>query len=202
MARYIGPKSKIARRFGEPIYGPDKSLEKRNYPPGFHGKTKKRKKLSVYGIQLNEKQKAKYIYGVLERQFRKIFEKSARKEGVTGEVLLQHLEARLDNVVFRLGIGLSRDAARQLVSHRHILVNGEICNIPSYEVKVGDVIAVREKSKSLEVIVNSVSRGVAGKYSWLEWDSKLLAGKFLNKPSREEIPEKINEQFIVELYSK
>jgi len=202
MARYIGPKSKIARRFGEPIYGPDKSLEKRNYPPGFHGKTKKRKKLSVYGVQLNEKQKAKYIYGVLERQFRKIFEKSARKEGVTGEVLLQHLESRLDNVVFRFGIGLSRDAARQLVSHRHILVNGEICNIPSYEVKVGDVISVREKSKSLEVIVNSVSRGIAGKYSWLEWDSKLLAGKFLNKPSREEIPEKINEQFIVELYSK
>ena len=202
MARYRGPKTKISRRFGEPLFGADKYLERRNYPSGQHGKMSKRKKQSVYGIQLNEKQKAKYIYGILEKQFKKTFEKADRKEGVTGEILLQLLESRLDNMVYRLGIAPTRRAARQLVSHRHILVNGDICNIPSYELKDGDTVSVREKSKSLEVISQSVERGRAGQYSWLEWDSKLLSGKLLNRPVREDIPENINEQLIVELYSK
>jgi small subunit ribosomal protein S4 len=202
MARYTGPKTKISRRFGEPLFGADKYLERRNYPPGEHGKMSKRKKQSVYGIQLNEKQKAKYIYGVLERQFRKTFTKAARKEGVTGEILLQLLEMRLDNVVYRLGIAPTRRAARQLVSHKHILVNGQIVNIPSYELRTGDIISVREKSKSLQVITDSLEKGRAGQSAWLEWDAKLMTGKVLNKPSREEIPEKINEQLIVELYSK
>ena len=202
MARYKGPKTKISRRFGEPLFGPDKILDRKNYPPGMHGQTKRRKNSSVYGIQLNEKQKAKYIYGVLEKQFRNTFKKAASKDGVTGELLLQLLEARLDNMVFRMGIANTRRAARQLVGHKHILVNGNVCNIPSYEVKEGDVIGVRERSKSLEVISDSLSRGTVGKFSWIEWDSALLSGKFLNKPTREEIPENINEQLIVELYSK
>jgi small subunit ribosomal protein S4 len=202
MARYIGPKTKISRRFGEPLFGPDKYLERRNYPPGFHGKNAKRRKKSVYGIQLNEKQKAKYIYGVLERQFSKMFHKAASKEGVTGEILLQLLETRLDNIVYRLGIAPTRAAARQLVSHKHILVNGKLCNIPSYEVRVGDIVSVREKSKSLLAITESVAKGRAGQYQWLEFDAKLMAGKIIAMPTREEIPEKINEQLIVELYSK
>jgi len=202
MARYTGPKTKISRRFGEPLFGSDKYLDKKNYPPGMHGKLKRRKKMSVYGIQLNEKQKAKYIYGVLEKQFSNLFKKAAGREGVTGEILLQLLECRLDNMVFRMGIAPTRSAARQFVGHKHILVNGNVCNIPSYEVKVGDIVSVRERSKSLEVVTDSVSRGKAGQYSWIEWDAKLLSGKLLNKPSREDIPENINEQLIVELYSK
>ncbi len=202
MARYTGPKTKIARRFGEPLFGPDKYLDKKNYPPGIHGKMNKRKKLSVYGIQLNEKQKAKYIYGVLEKQFRNAFKKAARKEGVTGELLLQLLESRLDNVVYRMGIAPTRRAARQLVGHKHILINGEVCNIPSYEVKLTDVISVRERSKSLEVITDSLAKGGVGRYPWIEWDANLMSGKMLNRPTREEIPENINEQLIVELYSK
>ncbi|MBN2890394.1 MAG: 30S ribosomal protein S4 [Bacteroidales bacterium] len=202
MARYTGPQTKIARRFGEPLFGPDKYLERRNYPPGLHGKMKKRKKLSVYGVQLNEKQKAKFIYGVLEKQFRNAFKKAARKEGITGELLLQILESRLDNVVFRMGIAPTRRASRQLVGHKHILINGEVCNIPSYEVKLGDIVSVRERSKSLEIITDTITRGIAGKYSWIEWDNSLMSGKMLNRPSREEIPENINEQLIVELYSK
>jgi len=202
MARYIGPKSKIARKFGDPIYGPDKSLEKKNYPPGHHGLNRKRKKLSVYGIQLQEKQKAKYTYGILERQFLNLFNKASRSKGVTGEVLLQLLESRLDNVVFRLGISPSRNGARQLVSHKHITVNGNVVNIPSYQVKAGDLIGVREKSKSLETITNSLSSARYTKSSWLEWDENQMVGKFLNLPERSEIPENIKEQLIVELYSK
>ena len=202
MAKYIGSKSKIARKFGEPIFGPDKHLEKKNYPPGQHGINKKRKKVSVYGIQLKEKQKAKYTYGVLERQFLNLFKKASRSKGITGEVLLQLLESRLDNVVYRLGIAPTRSAARQLVSHRHIVVNNEITNIPSYQVKPGDIIGVREKSKSLEEITNSLSSARYTKSSWLEWDQSLHSGKFLNMPQREEIPENIKEQLIVELYSK
>jgi ribosomal protein S4, bacterial/organelle type len=201
MARYTGPKTKIARKFGEPIFGSDKYFEKKNYPPGMHGANKRRKKVSEYGTQLQEKQKAKYTYGILERQFRKIFDLASKKKGVTGLILLQLIESRLDNVVYRLGIAPSRCAARQLVSHRHIAVNGEILNIPSYLVKVGDVISVREKSKSLEVITNSIE-GHANRFSWLEWDGEKMTGKFLNYPSREDIPENINEQLIVELYSK
>lgn len=201
MARYTGPKTKIARKFGEPIYGPDKYLEKRNYPPGMHGLNKRRKKVSEYGTQLQEKQKAKYTYGVLERQFHKTFELARRKEGVTGLILMQLLESRLDNVVYRLGIAPTRDAARQLVSHRHITVNGQILGIPSYLVKVGDIIGVREKSKSLEVITNSLE-GHTNRFSWLEWDGEKMSGRFMNYPLREEIPENINEQLIVELYSK
>ncbi len=201
MARYIGPKSKIARKFGDPIYGPDKSYDKKNYPPGQHGVNKKRKKSSEYGLQLREKQKAKYTYGVLERQFANMFDKAQRSKGVTGEVLLQLLEARLDNIVYRLGISPTRAGARQLVSHRHITVNGEVVNIPSYSVKPGDVVAIREKSKSLEVIHNSLgSRRV--NVSWLEWDSSVMAGKLINRPERDQIPETIKEQLIVELYSK
>lgn len=202
MARYTGPKTKIARKFGEPIFGSDKYFEKRNYPPGMHGAAARRKKVSEYGTQLKEKQKAKYTYGVLEKQFRKTFELARRKEGVTGLILMQLMESRLDNLVYRLGIAPTRNAARQLVSHRHITVNGEILNIPSYLAKVGDVIGVREKSKSLEVITNSVEGRSTSNHAWLEWDAAKMCGKFLNYPTREEIPENINEQLIVELYSK
>lgn len=201
MARYTGPKTKIARKFGDPIYGADKSFERKNYPPGFHGASKKRRKTSEYGLQLKEKQKAKYTYGVLEKQFANLFGKASRNKGVTGEVLLQLLESRLDNIVYRLGISPSRCGARQLVTHRHITVNNEIVNVPSAHVKPGDVIGVREKSKSLEVITNSLeARNV--NVSWLEWDQSLMAGKFISVPTREEIPENIKEQLIVELYSK
>ncbi len=202
MARYTGPKSKIARKFGEPIYGSDKYLDKKNYPAGQHGLEKKRKKVSEYGIQLKEKQKAKYTYGLLERQFANLFKKANRSSGVTGEVLLQLLESRLDNVVYRLGIAPTRPAARQLVSHRHIVVNGNVLNIPSYHVKVGDIVGVREKSKALEVIQNSVQGANRSRFNWLEWDSSSLSGKFMNIPAREDIPENIKEQLIVELYSK
>lgn len=202
MARYIGPKSRIARKFGEPIYGPDKAFEHKNFPPGMHGNSKRRKKVSEYGTQLREKQKAKYMYGVLERQFRNIFEKAHSHKGVTGTVLLQLLESRLDNVVYRLGIAPSRAAARQLVSHKHIIVNGEVVNIPSFTVRPGDVVGVREKSKSLEAITNSLSARRHSNFSWLEWNNETKAGKFLNVPEREEIPENIKEQLIVELYSK
>ncbi|MBI9038064.1 MAG: 30S ribosomal protein S4 [Bacteroidales bacterium] len=201
MARYIGPKTKIARKFRDPIYGPDKSYERKNYPPGQHGNSKRRKKQSEYGIQLMEKQKAKYTYGILERQFKNTFHKASRKKGITGEILLQLIEARLDNVVFRLGIAPSRNAARQLVSHRHISVNGELVNIPSYSVKPGDIVGVREKSKSLEVVTDSLA-GRSNQFSWLEWDEDKMAGKFVNYPERDEIPENIKEQLIVELYSK
>ncbi len=201
MARYIGPKTKIARKFKDPIFGPDKSFEKKNYPPGQHGNSKRRRKQSEYGIQLQEKQKAKYTYGILERQFKNTFIKASRKKGITGEILLQLIEARLDNVVFRLGIAPSRTAARQLVSHRHIIVNGNVVNIPSYSLKHDDTVGVREKSKSLDIITESLSSR-SDKFSWLEWDQEKLTGKFLNYPEREEIPEKIKEQLIVELYSK
>lgn len=200
MARFRGPKSKISRKFGEPIFGASKALQKKNYPPGQHGRGR-RKKQSEYAIQLAEKQKAKYTYGVLERQFSNIFEKASRKSGITGEILLQLLESRLDNTVYRLGIAPTRRAARQLVSHKHITVNGEIVNIPSYSLKNNDVVAVREKSKSLEAITNSLASNNK-KFSWLEWDSVNREGKYLNSPSREEIPENIKEQLIVELYSK
>jgi len=201
MARYTGPKSKIARKFKEPIYGPDKALDKKAYPPGQHGPNKRRRKESEYGVQLMEKQKAKYTYGILERQFRNTFKAAARRGGVTGENLLQLCEARLDNVVFRLGIAPSRNSARQLVNHRHIVVNGTINNIPSYSVRPGDVIEVRERSKSLEIITNSLA-GRPGRSAWLEWDEEKLAGKMIQYPTREEIPENIKEQLIVELYSK
>lgn len=201
MARYIGPKTKIARKFNDPIYGPDKSYEKKKYPPGQHGNSRRRKKLSEYGIQLQAKQKAKYTYGILERQFRNLFDKANRQEGITGEVLLQLCEARLDNVVYRLGIAPTRSAARQLVSHRHITVNGEIVNIPSYSLRSGEAVGVREKSKSLETINDSLASRTNA-YSWLEWDSEKLEGKFTNYPERADIPENINEQLIVELYSK
>ena len=201
MARYIGPKSRIARRFKEPIFGPDKNFEKKNYPPGMHGQTKRRSKLSEYGTQLMEKQKAKYTYGILERQFRNTFLKASSKKGITGEVLLQLIEARLDNVVYRLGIAPTRSAARQLVGHRHITVNGKVVNVPSCELKPGDIVAVRERSKSLEVITDALTSR-ANAYSWLEWDNHMLAGKFMNYPERAEIPENIREQLIVELYSK
>ena len=192
MARYIGPKTKIARRFKDPIFGPDKYFEKKNFPPGMHGNSKRRNKQSEYGIQLAEKQKAKYTYGILERQFRNLFEKAARSHGITGEVLLQFIEARLDNVVYRLGIAPSRSAARQLVGHRHITVNGSVVNIPSYHLRPGDIIAVREKSKSLETVTDSLS-GRGQQYSWLEWDISMMTGKFMNYPPREEIPENIKE---------
>lgn len=202
MARYTGPKSKIARKFGEPIEGHSKALQKKNYPPGQHGRGR-RKKQSEYAIQLAEKQKAKYIYGVLERQFAKMFDIASRKTGVTGENLLQLLEARLDNTVYRLGISPTRRGARQLVSHKHILVNGELVNIPSFTLKPGDVVSVRERSKSLEAITNSLAgTGGAHKYSWLEFDKPTLTGKFVSVPVRDDIPENIKEQLIVELYSK
>ena len=202
MARYTGPKSKIARKFREPIFGPDKALEKKNYPPGQHGPSKRRGKQSEYAIQLLEKQKAKYTYGVLERQFSNLFVKAAAKQGITGENFLKLLEARLDNVVYRLGIATTRAAARQLVSHKHITVNGEVVNIPSYSIRPGDVIAVRERSQSLEAISNSVAGRAVNKFSWLEWDAKALSGKFLTYPERADIPENIKENLIVELYSK
>lgn len=201
MARYTGPKTKIARKFGEPIFGEDKVLAKKNYAPGQHG-ANRRKKISEYGNQLREKQKAKYTYGVLERQFRNLFDKAERTKGITGEILLQLLEARLDNVVFRLGIAPTRAAARQLVNHRHITVNGKVLNIPSYSVKPGDVVAVREKSKSLEVIADALAGFNHSKYPWLEWDENVKGGKLLHLPQREDIPENIKEQSIVELYSK
>jgi small subunit ribosomal protein S4 len=201
MARYTGPRTKIARRFKDPIFGPDKSYEKKNYPPGQHGNSKRRKKLSEYGVQLMEKQKAKYTYGILERQFKNVFHIATSKKGVTGEILLQLIESRLDNVVYRLGISPTRDGARQLVCHRHITVNGKVVNIASFTVKSGDVVAVRERSKSLEVIVNSL-QGRVNAFSWLEWDAAMMSGKFLNLPLRSEIPENIKEQLIVELYSK
>ncbi|MFN5318714.1 MAG: 30S ribosomal protein S4 [Bacteroidia bacterium] len=201
MARYRGPKSKIARKFREEIFGPDKYLSKKNYPPGQHGQAKKRAKMSEYAVQLLEKQKAKYTYGILERQFAKIFDRASRAKGITGENLLKFIEARLDNVVYRMGIAPSRSAARQLVSHRHITVNGSVVNIASYTLKAGDVVAVREKSKSLEVISGSVA-GHPSKYSWIEFNASSLSGTFLNYPDREQIPENIREQLIVELYSK
>ncbi len=201
MARYTGPSTKIARKFGEPIFGPDKSYERKNYPPGQHGLAKKRKKTSEYGVQLKEKQKVKYTYGVLERQFRNLFEKASKMKGRKGENLVLLLECRLDNMVYRLGIAPSRAAARQLVSHRHIILNGELSSIPSALVKPGDIIGVRERSKSLEVIQDSLS-AASNKLSWLEWDASSMQGKFLNLPERTEIPETINEQLIVELYSK
>ena len=201
MARYTGPKSKIARKFGEPIFGPDKVLSKKNYPPGQHGNGRK-KKSSEYGIQLREKQKAKYTYGVLEKQFRNMFDKALRSRGITGEVLLQMLESRLDNIVFRLGIAPTRAAARQLVSHRHIVVDGSVVNIPSYSVKPGQLISVREKSKSLEVVSEALSGFNHSKYPWIEWDQTSMTGKYLHIPERADIPENIKEQLIVELYSK
>ena len=202
MARYRGPQTKVARKFGSPIFGPDKAFEKKNYPPGQHGPNKRRKKVSEYGIQLKEKQKAKYTYGLLEKQFYNLFKKASSSKGITGEVFLQLLESRLDNVVFRLGISRSRSAAKQIVSHRHITVNDEVVNIPSYILKPGDIIGVREKSKSLEVISDSLSKGSHTRYSWIEWDDDSLKGKFVNIPEREDIPENIKEQLIVELYSK
>jgi len=201
MARYIGPKTRMARRFGEAIYGPDKVLAKRNYPPGQHGNNRRRK-TSEYGVMLAEKQKAKYTYGVLERQFRNMFTKAAATSGITGEILLQNLECRLDNVVFRLGIAPTRAAARQLVSHRHITVDGRVTNIASYSVKPGQIVAVREKSKSLEVINDSLAGFNHSKYPWIEWDENVKGGKLLHKPERADIPENIREQLIVELYSK
>ena len=200
MARYTGPSTKIARKFGEPIFGTDKDFEKRNYPPGQHGLASKRKKKSEYGIQLKEKQKVKYTYGLLEKQFRNLYEKASRMKGQKGENLIILLESRLDNLVYRMGVAPTRAAARQLVSHAHITLNGVVCNIPSAHVKPGDVVAVRERSKSLEVITNSVAS--AAMYSWIEFDAKALTGKYLNVPVRTEIPETINEQLIVELYSK
>ena len=200
MARYIGPSTKIARKFGEPIFGTDKDFEKRNYPPGQHGLASKRKKKSEYGIQLREKQKVKYTYGLLERQFRNLYEKASRMKGQKGENLIILLESRLDNIVYRMGVAPTRAAARQLVSHAHITLNGIVCNIPSAIVKPGDVVAVRERSKSLEVITNSLAS--AAKYSWIEFDAKTLTGNYLNTPVRTEIPENIDEQLIVELYSK
>ena len=201
MARYTGPKTKIARKFGEPIFGPDKVLQKRNFPPGQHGQNKRRK-TSEYGVQLREKQKAKYTYGVLEKQFRNLFEKASNMKGITGELLLQLLESRLDNVVYRLGVAPTRAAARQLVLHRHVTVNGAVVNIPSYQVLPGDVVGVREKSKSLEVIADALAGFNHTKYPWIEWDEATKAGKFLHVPAREDIPENIKEQLIVELYSK
>jgi len=200
MARFRGPKAKVGRRYGEPIIGAAKTVQKKSYPAGMHGRGR-RKKQSEYAIQLMEKQKAKYTYGVLERQFRSMFEKATRKPGITGEVLLQMLEGRLDNTVYRLGIAKTRRAARQLVLHKHITVNGEIVNVPSYALKEGDIVAVRERSKSLEVISDSLA-SQNKRFSWLEWDSNELAGKYINPPTREEIPENIKEQLIVELYSK
>ncbi|MBQ5380340.1 MAG: 30S ribosomal protein S4 [Paraprevotella sp.] len=201
MARYTGPKSRIARRFGEAIFGPDKVLSKRNFPPGQHGNNR-RKKTSEYGVMLAEKQKAKYTYGVLEKQFRNMFDKAARTSGITGEILLQNLECRLDNIVFRLGIAPTRAAARQLVGHKHIVVDGEVLNIPSYSVKPGQIIGVREKSKSLEVIADALAGFNHSKYPWIEWDENTKSGKLLHKPERADIPENIKEQLIVELYSK
>ncbi|MBO6533044.1 MAG: 30S ribosomal protein S4 [Muricauda sp.] len=201
MARYTGPKTNIARKFGEAIFGDDKSFEKKNYPPGQHGNNRRRGKKSEYAIQLMEKQKAKYTYGILEKQFRNLFAEAKRKEGVTGEVLLQLCESRLDNVVFRMGISPSRRGARQLVSHRHITVNGEVVNIPSYSLRAGDVVGVREKSKSVQAIVDSLANN-SSVYEWITWNSEKKEGTFVAVPERLQIPENIKEQLIVELYSK
>ncbi len=201
MARYTGPKTKIARKFGEAIFGEDKAFEKRNYPPGQHGQTRRRGKQSEYAVQLLEKQKAKYTYGILERQFRNIFAKANRSKGVTGEVLLQLCESRLDNVVYRMGISPSRSGARQLVSHRHITVNGELVNIPSYTLKAGDVVGVREKSKSLQTIQDALAAS-SSVYEWITWNTEKKEGTFVSIPERVQIPENIKEQLIVELYSK
>ena len=203
MARYRGPKAKIARKFNDPIFGPSKALQKKSYPPGQHGRSRRRKQ-SEYAIQLLAKQKAKYTYGVLERQFANLFDKASRSQGITGEVLLQLLEARLDNVVYRLGISPTRRGARQLVGHKHITVNGELVNIPSYSLKPGDIVGVREKSKSLQAVVDSVAghSGKASRYSWLEWDGTAMSGRYTMHPQRDEIPENLQEQLIVELYSK
>ena len=201
MARYTGPKTKIARKFGEAIFGDDKSFEKRNFPPGQHGNAKRRGKKSEYAIQLMEKQKAKFTYGILERQFRNLFEKASRSKGVTGEALLQLCESRLDNVVYRFGLSPSRSGARQLVSHRHITINGSIVNIPSYQVKVGDIVGIREKSKSLNIIIEANGKD-ASAYEWLSWNREQLQGTYVSVPERIQIPENIKEQLIVELYSK
>ncbi|MEZ4853545.1 30S ribosomal protein S4 [Flavobacterium sp.] len=201
MARYTGPKTKIARKFGEAIFGDDKAFEKRNYPPGQHGLAKRRGKKSEYAIQLMEKQKAKYTYGILEKQFRNLYEKASAASGVTGEILLQLCEARLDNVVYRMGIAPSRRAARQIVSHRHITVNGEVVNVPSYHLKPGDKVAVREKSKSLEAITNSLA-SASQVYEWITWNNDTKEGTFVSVPQRLQIPENIKEQLIVELYNK
>lgn len=201
MARYIGPKSRIARKFKEPIFGPDKVLEKKNYPPGQHGLSKKRSKQSEYAVQLQEKQKAKYTYGILERQFAKIYTMAQRAHGVTGEVLLQLIESRIDNVVYRMGIAPTRSSARQLVGHRHITVNGNVVNIPSYILKPGDTVAVRERSKTMEVISNSVASST-NSFPWMDFDKTTMSGKFITIPERLQIPENIKEQLIVELYSK
>ena len=203
MARYRGPKAKIARKFNDPIFGPSKALQKKSYPPGQHGRSRRRKQ-SEYAIQLMAKQKAKYTYGVLERQFANLFDKASRSQGITGEVLLQLLEARLDNVVYRLGISPTRRGARQLVGHKHVTVNGEVVNIPSYSLKPGDIVAVREKSKSLQSVVDSLASfgNRARQFSWLEWNGNDLSGRYTTHPQRDEIPENLQEQLIVELYSK
>jgi small subunit ribosomal protein S4 len=201
MARYTGPKSKISRRYSEGIFGPSKALQKKNYPPGMHGRGR-RKKQSEYAVQLMEKQKVKYLYGVLEKQFANLFDKAARKSGITGENLLFLLESRLDNTVYRLGIAPTRRGARQLVGHKHITVNGEVVNIASYSLRPGDIVGVREKSKSLEAITSSLASRNAKQFPWLEWDGKEMVGKFVTTPQRDQIPEKIQEQLIVELYSK
>jgi small subunit ribosomal protein S4 len=201
MARYRGPRAKISRKFGEPIFGPSKALQKKSYPPGHHGRSRRRKQ-SEYAVQLQEKQKAKYLYGVLERQFAKMFDKASRKSGITGEILLQLLESRLDNVVYRMGIAPTRRSARQLVLHKHIVVNGDVVNIPSFNVSAGDLIGVREKSKSLLAITESLAGRSSRKYPWIEWDSSQMTGKFVSLPQRDEIPENIQDQLIVELYSK
>ncbi len=201
MARYTGPTSKVARRFNDPIFGPSKALQKKPYGPGQHGRSRRRKQ-SEYAVQLGEKMKAKYTYGLLERQFRNLFDKAHSKTGITGELLMQMLESRLDNVVYRLGIAPTRRAARQLVTHKHIVVNGEVVNIPSFHVKAGEMVGVRERSKSLEAVVNSLTSRRSQKYSWLEWDDKEMTGKMITVPAREDIPENIQEQLIVELYSK
>ncbi len=198
MARYLGPKSKIARRFREPIFGPDKALEKKNYPPGMHGLAKKRMKQSEYAIQLQEKQKVKYTYGILERQFRKLFDRASRAKGITGEVLLQLIETRLDNVVYRLGIAPTRNAARQLVSHSHISVNGTVVNIPSFILKPGDQVSIRQRSQSLELVQNAGAKSSP----WLEWNTDTMTGKVVTLPQRDQIPENFKEQLIVELYSR
>lgn len=201
MARYTGPKSRISRRFGEPIFGSDKALAKKSYAPGQHGMQKKRSKKSEYGVQLQEKQKAKYTYGILEKQFSNLFKEALRRKGITGEILLQLCEMRLDNIVFRLGIAPTRRAARQLVSHKHILVNNKICNIPSYSLKEGDLVSVRERSKSLESIKDSLLSEM-NRVEWVEWNDENMIGKIILAPERTQIPENIQEQLIVELYSK
>ena len=202
MARYTGPKSKIARKFRDPIFGPDKALERKNYPPGMHGPNKRRMKQSEYAIQLQEKQKAKYTYGILERQFSNLFEEASRRKGTTGENLLMLCESRLDNTVFRMGIAPTRRAARQFVGHRHITVNGDVVNIPSYQLRAGDKVAVREKSKSLEVIDEALSTNQVSKFPWVALEKEQKQGTFLHMPERDQIPENIKEQLIVELYSK